>query len=211
MSLARLFGRDERFFELLRAGAAEAKAAAHTLLLLLPRIGHENVETLLGDLAQHRRKHKALVEEMTVRLTRVFNTPFEREDLQVMNSAIYKITKNSEKIAERLIIAPPNADITRVKKHLEMIEHAAAVVETMIHELCTGRHGEAVKETQDRIQAIEGSADKLMTECLRDLYHGTDDARVVVFWRDMFELLEKAIDRCRDAGTAAFITVLKNS
>ena len=36
-------------------------------------------------------------------------------------------------------------------------------------------------------------------------------ARVIVFWRDLYELLEKAIDRCRDAGTAAFITVLKNS
>jgi len=211
MSFAQLFGRDTRFFELLRACSAEAKAAAHTLVLMLPRISHENGETLLGDIAQHRRKHKALVEEMTTRLTRVFNTPFEREDLQAMNSAIYKITKNTEKIAERLTIAPPDANIGRIRKQLEMIEHAAEVVETMIQELCAGRHGEVFKRTYDRIQAIEGDADKLMTECMRDLYHGTGDARVVIFWRDLYELTEKAIDRCRDAATAAFVTVLKNS
>jgi len=211
MSLAQLFGRDVRFFELLRSSAAEAKASAHSLVRLLPRIGHDNIESILGDIAQHRRKHKAMVEEMTTRITQVFNTPFEREDLQEMNSAIYKITKNVEKIAERLTIAPKGADLGRIKRQLEMIEYAASVVETLVQEVCSSKQGQSVKETHDRIQAIEGDGDKLMTECLRELYLGTDDARLVVFWKDMFELVEKAIDRCRDAGTAAFITMLKNS
>jgi len=211
MSLAQLFGRDVRFFELLCFSAAEAKAAAHSLVRLLPRIGHDNIESILGDIAQHRRKHKALVEEMTTRITQVFNTPFDREDLQEMNSAIYKITKNVEKIAERLTIAPQGADLTRIKRQLEMIEYAASVVETLVQEVCHAKQGASVKDTHDRIQAIEGDGDKLMTECLRELYQGTDDARLVVFWKDMFELVEKAIDRCRDAGTAAFITMLKNS
>jgi uncharacterized protein Yka (UPF0111/DUF47 family) len=211
MSLAQLFGHDVRFFELLRSSAAEAKAAAHSLVRLLPRIGHDNIESILGDISQHRRKHKAMVEEMTTRITQVFNTPFEREDLQEMNSAIYKITKNIEKIGERLTIAPKGADLSRIKRQLEMIEYAASVVETLVQEVCSARHGASVKETHDRIQAIEGDGDKLMTECLRELYLGTDDARLVVFWKDIFELVEKAIDRCRDAGTAAFITMLKNS
>lgn len=50
-----------------------------------------------------------------------------------------------------------------------------------------------------------------MNELLRALYHGTADARAVVFWKDIYELLEKAIDRCRDAGYVVFHVALKNS
>jgi uncharacterized protein Yka (UPF0111/DUF47 family) len=51
-----------------------------------------------------------------------------------------------------------------------------------------------------------------MNEQLRDLYTRTDtDARQVVFWKDIFELLEKGVDRCRDAGYVVFHIILKNS
>ena len=50
-----------------------------------------------------------------------------------------------------------------------------------------------------------------MNELLRDLYHGNSDARAVVFWKDIYELFEKAVDRCRDAGYVVFHVVLKNS
>ena len=211
MSLAQLFGRDVRFFEILRASAAEAKAAAHSLVRLLPRIGHDNAETILGDIAQHHRKHKALAEEMTTRVIQVFNTPFEREDLEEMNRAIYKITRNVGRIAERLTIAPAGTDLGRVKRQLEMIEHAASVMETLVKELCTAYEGRIVKETYDRLQALEGDADTLIIESLRELYLEPCDARLVVFWKDIFDLVEKTVRRCREAGSATFLTMLKNS
>lgn len=211
MSLAQLFGRDVRFFELLRSGAAEAKAASRSLLRLLPRIGHDNTETILGDIAQHHRRHKAVAEEMTTRVIQVFNTPFEREDLEEMNRAIYKITRNIGRVAERLTIAPAGTDLSRVKRQLEMIEHAVSVVETLVKELCSASHGRVVVETYERLQAVEGDADKLMIESLRELYLEPGDARLVVFWKDIFELVEKTIRRCRDAGSATFLTMLKNS
>ncbi len=50
-----------------------------------------------------------------------------------------------------------------------------------------------------------------MNDLLRELYRGQQDARTVVFWKDMYELVEKGIDRCRDAGAVLFQIVLKNS
>ena len=51
-----------------------------------------------------------------------------------------------------------------------------------------------------RLQTIEGDADKLELELLRDLYHGDYTAKHIIFLRDLYDLLEKVIDRCRDAG-----------
>ena len=52
---------------------------------------------------------------------------------------------------------------------------------------------------------------KLMVELLRDLYAGEKDAVSVIALKDLYDLLEKVIDRCRDAGNVIFHIVLKNS
>ena len=59
------------------------------------------------------------------------------------------------------------------------------------------------------LQTIEGDADKLELELLRDLYHGDYDAKHIIFLRDLYELLEKVIDRCRDAGNVVLQIVLE--
>jgi uncharacterized protein Yka (UPF0111/DUF47 family) len=61
------------------------------------------------------------------------------------------------------------------------------------------------------LQTIEGDADKLELELLRDLYHGEYDTKHVIFLRDLYDLLEKVIDRCRDAGNVILQVVLKHS
>jgi hypothetical protein len=70
---------------------------------------------------------------------------------------------------------------------------------------------ERIKELNDRLQFVEGEADKLMVELLRDLYSGKQDALRVVILKDLYELMEKVIDRCRDAGNVVLQIALKNS
>ena len=68
-----------------------------------------------------------------------------------------------------------------------------------------------MKEQNDRLQYLEGEADKMMVELLRALYNGESDAVAVIALKDLYDLLEKVIDRCRDAGNVIFHIVLKNS
>ena len=63
----------------------------------------------------------------------------------------------------------------------------------------------------DRMQAIESEADRLMLELYRDLYRKERAATELLLRKDLFELLEKAIDRCRDVGNTVYHIVLKNS
>jgi uncharacterized protein Yka (UPF0111/DUF47 family) len=70
---------------------------------------------------------------------------------------------------------------------------------------------EQIKELNDKLQYVEGEADKLMNELLRDLYSGKFDALRAIVIRDLYELIEKVVDRCRDVGNAVMQIVLKNS
>jgi hypothetical protein len=210
-ALQRIFGRDTKFFDLLEAGAIAAKQSATLLVALLAKLTENPASELLAELAQARRKHKRISQETTEQLCKIFVTPLEREDIEALSVALFKITKTVEKIGERLLIAPSGADLKIVSRQITMLEKAAEVVVSIVNQLRAKSHGEDIRDCYERLQGIEGDADKLMNELLRDLYHGGDDARVVVFQKDLYELLEKGIDRCRDAGYVVFHVALKYS
>jgi uncharacterized protein Yka (UPF0111/DUF47 family) len=210
-ALQRIFGRDTKFYDLLESGAAAAKSSTAILVALVPQLTGNPASDVLSELSLARRKHKRISQETTQELCRNFVTPLEREDIEELSAALYKISKNVEKIGERLLIAPSGVDLNLVSRQITMLEKAADVVVTMVNQLRAKRHGEDIRDEYERLQSIEGDADKLMNELLRDLYHGSGDARAVVFWKDLYELLEKGIDRCRDAGYVVFHVALKYS
>jgi uncharacterized protein Yka (UPF0111/DUF47 family) len=210
-ALDRLFGKDTRFYDLLENAAAAARASTQEIAQLIPRLGSGPANDLLTGLAQCRRKHKRLSQDTTEALCKTFVTPLEREDIEALSTALYKITKNVEKIGERLTISPAGIEAERFQRQLKMLEGAADLVVQMVGHLRVKSHGEEIRDEYERLQTIEGDADKLMNDLLRDLYHGTNDPRVVVFLKDLFELIEKGIDRCRDAAYVVFHVALKYS
>ena len=210
-ALDRLFGKDTRFYDFLEAGAAAAKAATLEIARLIPRLSDPADPDLLTGLAQCRRKHKRVSQDTTEALCKTFVTPLEREDIEELSTALYKITKNVEKIGERLTISPPGIQTEQFQRQLRMLENAADLVTKMVGHLRVKSHGEEIRDEYERLQAIEGDADKLMNELLRELYRGSVDPRVVVFLKDLFELIEKGIDRCRDAASVVFQVALKYS
>ena len=63
----------------------------------------------------------------------------------------------------------------------------------------------------EKLRALENEADRLMLELYRDIYSGRLDHLQMFLLKEFFEILEKAIDRCREAGVVAYQIVLKNS
>jgi uncharacterized protein len=58
---------------------------------------------------------------------------------------------------------------------------------------------------------VESEADKLLAELIRELYSGKYDPLKTIAIRDLYELIEKVVDRCRDVGNVVVQIVLKNS
>ncbi len=209
--LQRLFGRDDKFYRLLDSSAAEALGGASILVRLVDGLESGALDGIVGDLGQVRRKHKRISQEITEQLFQTFVTPIEREDIEELSNSLYKISKVSEKIGERLTISPPGLNTGTVRRQIALFEQATGVLAKMVSELRAKNHDESIRDHYERIQAIEGDADRVMNELLRDLYHSQSEARIIVFLKDIYELLEKGIDRCRDTGGVLFNIVLKNS
>ena len=144
-------------------------------------------------------------------MVRTFITGLEREDIEALSHALYKIPKTVEKFAERLNISAAQLQGVDFTRQANMAEKATDAVLAMVRQLRSLEHLEKMKELNDRLQYVEGEADKLMVELLRELYSGQCGPVQVVVLKDLYELMEKVIDRCRDAGNIVLQIVLKNS
>jgi hypothetical protein len=138
-------------------------------------------------------------------------TELEREDIEALANALYKIPKTVEKIAERVMISRERLGGVDFSRQIKFMDTAVEIVLTIISELRKKLHLERVKTLNEEIQQVEGEADKLILECLRDLYTGQKDAVQVIILKDLYDLMEKVVDRCRDAGNVVAHIVLKNS
>ena len=210
-SIRKFLGHDEKFFDLLEASAQQADSSVHHLVALLGKLEHHDSLASLDEFVHSRRKDKEITQELTEQLCKTFITPLEREDIQALAAALYKIPKTVEKIGERIVIFPGELHGRSFTKHLELLDQAAETVLAMVKQLRKGTDAATAREKNARLQTIEGDADKLELELLHDLYHGDYDAKQIVFLRDLYDLLEKVIDRCRDAGNIILQVVLKYS
>jgi uncharacterized protein len=207
-SLQKLLAPKDPFFALLDASAVEAVNSVEALkrILLNP-----SVTPTLDEFIAARRKEKQLANEIRELLVNTFVTSLEREDIESLSHALYKIPKTIEKFAERYILCAPRLRDVDFSNQLKMLEDATATLCEMVQRLRKKTDLEGLKELNGKLQKLEGEADKLMLTCLQDLYTGKHEAIKAVILKDLYELLEKVFDRCRDAGNIVFHIVLKHS
>ena len=207
-SLQKLLSKDDKFFDLLESSAEEARGSVQ---LLVPYLKSPDHVLSLDEFIEKRRKDKIITGQISEHLCVTFVTPLEREDIESLSNALYKIPKTVEKFGERLLLAPHFVKGLNFKVHADMLTEATDSVLVMVKELRGGVNLKEVKEHNAKLQKIEGEADKLMLEALRGIYGAGADPLRTIFLKDLFELLEKIFDRCRDAGNVVFQIVLKHS
>jgi len=210
ISIGRLFGHDTKFYDLLEASAQQADTSVHHLVDLLAKIESKGSPDLAA-FAQSRREDKRITQELTEQFTKTFITPLEREDIQALAASLYKIPKTVEKIGERMLISPQDLPKLTFARQVELLDRAAETVLAMVKQLRKGMNVNTAREMNAKLQTIEGDADDLELELLRDLYQGSYDPKHIIFLRDLYELLEKVIDRCRDTGNIVLQVVLKHT
>src|SRR5438034_283604 len=138
LSIQKIFGHDEKFYDLLETSAQEADASVHHLIALLERLEQKESPQSLEEFILSRRKDKEITQELTEQLCKTFITPLEREDIQALAAALYKIPKTVEKIGERILIFPGDLHGRSFSKHLELLDQAAETVLAMVKQLRKG-------------------------------------------------------------------------
>ena len=206
-SLQTMFGQGNQFYALLE----EAAVAAHdSTTALHEMLKDSRREPPLDAFKLARLRERAASDKISQELVSSFITPIESEDIEALGSALYKIPKQVEKFADRYSLAIQHLEGIDFAPRAAMLEQASGVVVQMVHQLRNMKL-EPMKDLNEKLRALENEADRLMLELYRDIYSGRLDNLQMFLLKEFFEILEKAIDRCREAGVVAYQIVLKNS
>ncbi len=206
-SLQTIFGSGKQFFDLLDEAADAAHESTKALYQMLKDPAHNPA---LDAFKLARQRERVASDKINHALVDSFITPIEREDIESLGSALYKIPKQVERFADRYALASHRLGGIDFAPRAAMLEQAAGVVVQMVQ----GLHHmnlEEMSKLNERLRVLEAEADRLILELHRDIYSGRLDAGEMFLLKEFFEILEKAIDRCREAGVVAYQIVLKNS
>jgi uncharacterized protein Yka (UPF0111/DUF47 family) len=206
-SLQTIFGQGNQFYTLLEDAAVAAHDSTKALHAMLKS---SERQPALDAFKLARQRERDASDKISQALVDSFITPIEREDIEALGSALYKIPKQVEKFADRYSLATEHLEHIDFAPRAAMLEQAAAVVVEMIRLLPKMRLDQ-MKALSDKLRALENEADRLMLELYRDIYSGRLDPLQMFLLKEFFEILEKAIDRCREAGVVTYEIVLKNS
>ena len=135
----------------------------------------------------------------------------EAEDIEALADSLYRIPKTVEKFAERYIISLKQVADVDFSRQIDLMERGCRGVAEMIRCLREGATVAVLKQQNANIQKIESDADDVMLEFITKLYEPDYPRLKAVIVKDLFELNEKVVDRCRDAGNVIVRVALKNS
>jgi uncharacterized protein Yka (UPF0111/DUF47 family) len=203
-----MLGKEDKFFSLLEASAKEAHTSVQALIKLSKALDQPKV---LDELVHSRQKDRQITKEISTAVYTTFITALEREDIEALSNALYKIPKTVEKFSERVRLTPHFVQGIDFSTQISLLERATDIVLEMVKALRDGMDLERVKDLNEKLQYLESEADKHMMTLYKDLFNGQHEPIQVIALKDLYELLEKVIDRCRDSGNVISHIVLKNS
>jgi uncharacterized protein Yka (UPF0111/DUF47 family) len=207
-SLQRLLGKEDKFFTLLEASAEEARSSVQALVKISKSLDQAVAKE---EFAYARHRDREITREISAAVYSTFVTALEREDIEALSGALYKIPKTVDKFTARILAAPQHVRGIDFSKQITLLERATDIVLELVKSLRKGMNLDKVKELNDKLQFLESEADDHMMSLYKDLFDGRHEPLQVIALKDLYELLEKVIDRCRDAGNVIAHIALKHS
>jgi uncharacterized protein Yka (UPF0111/DUF47 family) len=208
-SLQKFFGKDPKFFDLLNSAAAEANLGVKELPKLKNK---ETFEQGFFAIKHHRKISHEIFQETSEMIVKTFVTSLEKEDLEALAVCLYRILKPLDKFVERLQIAPELTNSIDFSMHYELLNEASNTVSELVKLISSSSCLETAKKLNDQLRRIESEADNLQQRLLKELFtNHKNNPLTVILVKDLYDLLEKSVDKCRDTGSVVMHIILKNS
>jgi uncharacterized protein len=201
-----LLPRDRTFFDLfVEAG----KNTVRTAKLLDQMMGTwPDAEGMAQQVVEAEHEGDRLTHEIVKRLNTTFVTPMDREDIYGLATQIDDIVDFTEEAADFL-------GLYRIEAPMEQAQALTKVLVAACEQLAAGL--EHLPEFKDldkywiEIHRLENEGDRISRDAVASLFSNGIDPMVVIRWKDMFAVLEEAIDSTEKAAQILEGIVIKNS
>ncbi|TMD53237.1 MAG: DUF47 domain-containing protein [Chloroflexi bacterium] len=201
-----LLPKKSEFFVLFEQHAQNAVEAAEALAKLLGDF--TDVENKVRDIHAIEHHGDKLNHEIVRHLNETFVTPLDREDIVGLASRIDDITDVCYDVSELVQLFKVTSIRPPAVRQAKVLVTAATEVLAMLKNL------EGLRNLEPhwiKIHTLENEGDQVWRDAVAELFAGSDDAIEIVKWKDIYSLVETAIDRCEDVANIVETIMVKHS
>jgi uncharacterized protein len=204
--LAQLFAPKEReFFDLFEEAGANIVRGAELLERMIAE-WPDNAE-LGRDVLVCEQEGDRITHDIIQRLNSTFVTPFDREDIYGLASALDDIIDFIEEAADFLSLYRIEAPMDKATEMARILHQATRAVAGAIPRLRTLKD---INHYTVEINRLENDGDRVLREALASLFERGIDPMLVIRWKDIFERLEDGIDAAETVANILEGIVIKN-
>jgi uncharacterized protein len=207
--LLSIIPRNTRFFDLFEESAG---------LLIRAAEGYVN---LVGDYAQ-RERHVAVIRQLEHagdevahrtlgRLDTTFITPFDREDIYTLIKLMDDVVDEIDAAAKRLVLYEVPQPTVWLGKQTDVLLRACRCVGQAVAELRNLKKPESLRSYLGEIHALENEGDEINHAAAAELYRTATNPIEAMKWKEIYDLTERAIDRCEDIAVLIDSIILRNT
>lgn len=192
---------DTSFFPLFSEDARILLKASGLLRTLMASETMEQRETIARQIKEVENEGDEVTHRIYQQLNKSFITPFDREDIQSLASALDDVLDHINGASQRINLYKPKAIYPPFVEFAEIIHFAAGELELLLHGL-----KDAVKNKEKIIQGcisintLENKADDLYHKGISDLFEYEKDTIELIKNKEIFGTLEKAVDKAEDVS-----------
>lgn len=168
-------------------------------------------EDLIRQIDKLESKGDELTHQLYLELGKNFITPFDREDIHQLASAIDDVADNIQGAANRMSLYRIDDFNEHIKKLSDLILQASVELEKAIKELRDLKNKRNIADSCIRINSVENQADHVFDRAVADLFLYEKDAIRLIKYKEVLSSLETATDMCEDAANVMESILVKNA
>jgi predicted phosphate transport protein (TIGR00153 family) len=203
--------KDRNFFPLFQKAAANATATSKVLVELVNSNNSDRRRELVREIERLEHVGDNITHETFSELSSNFITPFDREDIHNLVSAIDDIVDFIHGASKRMELYKVENMTPAIIKISELILKGTEELEIAISELKDLKNVTKIKEATVRINSIENHADDIFDIAIAKLFEEEKNAVEVIKMKDVLSMLETATDKCEDAANVINTILIKNA
>ncbi len=142
-------------------------------------------------------------------LGRNFITPFDREDIHYLATALDDIADYIFASAKKINFYKVNPSDQGIQKLAELIEQGSFHIKNAVIELRNMKNMRQITDSLIKVNSIENQADDIFDMSIEHLFETESDAKEVIKKREIYQVMETVTDKCEDAGNVIESIIIK--
>lgn len=201
--------KEEKFSELFEEAARNIVNASQALQDMINT--WQFIDSRVAEITEMEHRGDTITHRVISLLHRTFVTPFDREDIALLAHTLDDIMDYIHSAADAMFIYKIAAPTERAKELADILHQGAVEVEKALSGLRKRSELKAMQERCVEINRLENMADRVYRAAMAELFDNTDDITQLIKWREIYEHMEAATDRCEDVANVLEGVALKHA